>query len=165
MLAAFAVIIFVLALGYAGLRDLMSYEIPNWVSLVVVAAFLVMALANSVDLATVGWHLSAGGVVLIVGAVLFYTGVFGGGDAKLLAASAVWFGWPKLLPFFLEVAIVGGVLALIILCLRRFRLPVSWAEKAWLQRLCGGEKGIPYGVAIALGGILVLRGVPLGTLV
>ena len=39
------------------------------------------------------WGLGAGAVMLIAGFALFAAGIFGGGDAKLLAASAVWFGW------------------------------------------------------------------------
>ncbi|MFQ5959222.1 MAG: hypothetical protein ACE5LF_07630, partial [Alphaproteobacteria bacterium] len=61
----------------------------------------------------------------------------------------------------LLMTLIGGVLALFILVVRRFRLPASWTETAWLRRLCSSEEGIPYGVAIGLGGILVMRDLPL----
>ncbi len=161
MLAIVAVVIYVFALGYAAVRDLLSYEIPNWVSLAIVGGFFALAYASSFDLAVVGWHVSAGAAVLVAGAILFYTGIVGGGDAKLLAACAVWTGWSGLFDLCIFVALFGGVLALCFLVARRLRLPASWMEIEWLRRLHSPEQGIPYGVAIGLGGILVMRDLPL----
>ena len=107
MLQTIATFLFPLALLYAGTRDLMSYEIPNWVSLAMIAAFLVAAFAGSFRLADIGWHLAAGAAVLVVGFILFAAKVLGGGDVKLLAACAVWIGWMGLLKFFMFVALVG----------------------------------------------------------
>ncbi len=160
MLATVAVIVFLIALGYAAVRDLMSYEIPNWVSLAIVADFVVLGLAGAASLADIGWHLSAGAVVLLLGAALFFGGIFGGGDAKLLAACAVWAGWSQLPALCLAVGVLGGLLALIILALRHVRLPAAWTAAPWLQRLRAAEQGIPYGVAIGLGTLAVLRDIP-----
>ncbi len=164
MLATVAVIIYVFALGYAAVRDLLSYEIPNWIALALVGAFFALAYGGSVELSVVGSHLSAGFAVLVAGAVLFYAGIVGGGDAKLLAACAVWTGWSSaLIELALLMALFGGVLALFFLVMKRVRLPASWTERAWLRRLRSSEQGIPYGVAIGLGGILVLRDLPLAS--
>ena len=161
MLEDVAVVLFPIALAYAAIRDLASYEIPNWLSLAIAADFLAAALAGSPDLAVIGWHLSAGLAVLLVGALLFARGMLGGGDAKLLAACAVWVGWSGLPQFFLVVSVAGGLLALLILCFRRAGLPRSWAQRAWILRLHSDEKGIPYGVAIGVGGVLMLGDLPL----
>ncbi len=163
MILTIVVLLFPLALMYAGGRDLMSYEIPNWVSLAIVADFLALALLGPVDLSMVGWNLSAGAAVLIVGAALFFAGIMGGGDAKLLAACAVWVGWSGLLKFCFVVSIAGGVFALLIIAAKYAKLPKAWREGTWLGRLCSGEKGLPYGVAIGLGGIVMFRELPVVT--
>ena len=161
MLQTIATFLFPLALLYAGARDLMSYEIPNWVSLAMIVAFLVAAFAGSFRLADIGWHLAAGAAVLAVGSILFAAKVFGGGDAKLLAACAVWIGWTGLLEFFMIVALIGGVLALIIIVFRRITLPQSWMKMSWIERLHDKDRDMPYGVAIGLGGILMVPDLPL----
>jgi prepilin peptidase CpaA len=78
---------------------------------------------------------------------------------KLLAAASLWVGWTGLLPFVVWVGVAGGGLVLILLALRK-NLPmlVAWASptipQSWPRVLTSGEK-VPYGVAIAIGGILV----------
>lgn len=161
MIQTIVEILFPVIMVYAAARDVTSYEIPNWVSLSIVANFLAAALVGSVDLSVVAWHLGAGVAVLFVGALLFFGGIFGGGDAKLIAACAVWVGWSMLAKFLLLVAIFGGILALAILVLRRLDLPASWLRSAWLRRVHSREEGVPYAVAIALGSILMFRELPL----
>ena len=85
--------------------------------------------------------------MLVAGIGLFAANVLGGGDGKLLAASAVWFGWAGLFKFVIYVAILGGVLALFILGLRRAGLRESWTGRPWIQRLRAPDRGIPYGIA------------------
>ena len=161
MLQTIATFLFPLALLYAGTRDLMSYEIPNWVSLAMIVAFLVAAFAGSFRLVDIGWHLAAGAAVLAVGFILFAVKIFGGGDAKLLAACAVWIGWTGLFKFFIFVALIGGVFALALIVFRRLTLPDSWTKRRWIRRLHDQKSGIPYGVAIGLGGILMVPELPL----
>ena len=161
MLQTIATFLFPMALLYAGTRDLMSYEIPNWVSLAMIAVFLVAAFAGSFRLADIGWHLAAGVAVLAVGFILFAAKIFGGGDAKLLAACAVWICWTGLFKFFIFVALIGGVFALALIVFRRLTLPDSWTKRRWIRRLHDRKGGIPYGVAIGLGGILMVPELPL----
>lgn len=156
MVAVVTAIFFVLALGYAAVRDLMSYEIPNWVSLAIAADFAVRAVLGGMPLEAIGVHLAVGLAALAIGAGLFFKGAIGGGDAKLLAASALWFGWPQTLPFVLLVAIIGGGLAIVVLALRRAPTPAAWANVRWFGRLTAPDQGLPYGVAIALAGMVAL---------
>ena len=160
MLETIAVFLFPLALVYAGVHDLASYEIPNWLTLAITVDFLAAALAGSYGFSLVGWYLSAGLAVLFAGALLFAWGIVGGGDAKLLAACAVWVGWTGLVQFILAVAIIGGLFGLLLLWLRRANMHGSWTEKPWIRRLLSSEQGIPYGVAIGLGGIVTLGDLP-----
>ncbi len=99
MLEFVVVLLFLIALVFAAARDLTSYEIPNWLSLAIVADFLVGTVLGALEMSAMAWHLSAGLAVLFVGIFLFAGGIVGGGDAKLLAACAVWVGWPGLLQF------------------------------------------------------------------
>ena len=149
MIETIGIGVFLVVAAYAAYSDLTSYEIANWISLVIVADFVVTAAFGAPEFAAIAWHLGVGVAMLAAGFALFAAGIFGGGDAKLFAASSVWFGLAGLFKFVVYVALVGGLLALAILCLRRFALPASWAAKSWLRRLHSRDQGVPYGVAIA----------------
>jgi prepilin peptidase CpaA len=84
----------------------------------------------------------AGGVFAVLAAA-FYAGMMGGGDVKLAAALALWFPPGATVKFLVLMSIAGGVLTLFILALHRVRGR-------------DGRPGIPYGVAIAFGGLAIL---------
>lgn len=138
----------------AALTDITRFTIPNWISLALVAAFPVVALACGVSLADGGLALGVGVVALLAGMAMFALGWIGGGDAKLLAASALWIGWPAVLPFLLVTALCGGVLALLLLGLRSMWLrPFAALGPAWIDRLATPGAAAPYGVAICAGAL------------
>lgn len=141
-----------LSAGY----DLASYTIPNRLSLAIAAAFLAFALSAGMSGAQLGLHLAAGLVALAAGFSMFAMGWIGGGDAKLFAAAALWFGFGDLLPYTLTAAVLGGGLTLLILLARRVPLPAFIAGQAWIARLHDSRSGIPYGVALAAGALLML---------
>ena len=145
----------------AALWDVATLHIPNWLSLAVFFSFLLFSVAAPLEIADVFGRIGLGVVVFVVGIVLFIKGYAGGGDVKLLAASAVWVGWPHFPSYLVATAIIGGVLALVALAFQRFELPASWASVGWLQRLHSREQGVPYGVAIAAAGVLMLPQLPL----
>ena len=155
------VLVFPAAMIYAGWRDVVSYEVPNWVSVFVVAAFCAGAALAGVAMTTVAWHLAAGAAVLIVGWILLAVGVVGGADAKLLAAAAVWTGWSALAEFLLVVGLSGGVLALGLIVWRRIALPARWAGREWLRRLHARDAGLPYCAAIGCAGLWIFPRLPL----
>lgn len=157
MLLALPLFVFPAAMVYAAYTDFTSYEIPTWLSALLVVAFLAAAVGSGFETAAILWSLSTGVALFAVGAVLFYLGVFGGGDVKLLAASAVWVGWWGLPTYLVLVALFGGVLALLLLVLRRLNLPAAWRNRLWSARLLSPDEGMPYGVAIALAGLVVFR--------
>lgn len=151
---------FALAMAYGGLSDLLSLRIPNWIPVVIVVAFLPAAVVAGWDATAMLIQLGAGVAVLIAGVLLFAAGIMGGGDAKLLAAGAVWVGWAGLPAFLLLVALGGGVLGLALIAFRRARLPAPLAARAWAQRLHEGASPAPYGVAIGMGALVLLPDLP-----
>ncbi|MDB5438429.1 MAG: pilus assembly protein CpaA [Caulobacteraceae bacterium] len=138
----------------AALKDVTSYTIPNWISLTLVAVFPFAAFAAHLPLMAVGLAFTCGLAGLIAGMAMFALRWIGGGDAKLLAAAALWLSWPAAPTFLIITSLAGGVLTLIILGLRsdwaRPYLPVG---PAWFQHLMEPKGALPYGVAIAAGAL------------
>jgi prepilin peptidase CpaA len=93
-------------------------------------------------------------VVLAAGFALFALRVIGGGDAKLAAATTLWLGFGLTLPYLVYAALLGGVLTLAILALRRLPLTPFLARYRWLERLHDRKSGVPYGIALAMAGLL-----------
>lgn len=145
-----------LLLILAGGWDLVTYTIPNVLSLALVLAFAGFALVTALPLPLIGSHLIAGLVGLVLGMVFFACRFIGGGDAKLFAAAALWFGLQDLLLYALTASIVGGGFTLLLLFWRKFSLPAWLYRYGWVCRLHDSQAGIPYGVALAAGGILIL---------
>lgn len=146
--------VFPFAMAFAAAMDLLTMTIPNRLTLGIAAAFFVVAPIVGLPWHDYLSHLAAGAAMLVVGVVLFSMRLFGGGDAKLLAAAALWLGMEPLGPFLIYVTIFGGVLALAILAYRRFpagALPLP----GWALRLHAKGEAMPYGVAIAAGALTV----------
>jgi len=152
---------YVFALVYAGLSDFVSLRIPNWLTGGLAAIFPVAALLVGHD---VHWlsHLEAGLGTFAVGAVLFSLRVMGGGDVKLFAAVALWTGLGWLLPFVVLTTFIGGAFALVVLLLRA--PAVQLAVLSLFKRLppfAHEKTPIPYGVPIAIAGIMMVPHLPL----
>ena len=88
-------------------------------------------------------QLAAGLIVFILLAGAFFVGMMGGGDVKLAAALAGWFPPAGTVKFLVLMSLAGGVLTLVILGAHRLRRRE-------------GRPEIPYGVAIAFGGLAIL---------
>ncbi|HUZ73003.1 MAG TPA: prepilin peptidase [Stellaceae bacterium] len=147
------------ALVAAGLTDLVRYEIPNGASLVLVAAF--GAIVPSLSLPAAAAHVTAGLAVLAATAACFALRLMGGGDAKLLAAAALWMGWRNLFAFIVLTALAGAFLGLALLLLR-WCLPRACAAGRWYSRLLSPGEGVPYGIAISASGLALLPLLALG---
>lgn len=142
-------------LAIAGaLFDVTSYRIPNWIPLALAAGFIPAALVFGLSLADVALHVGVGLAALLAGTILFALRVVGGGDAKLLAAAALWMGWPAVGAFLGWTGIAGGVLTAALILLRRPPLhDAAQQAPAWVRRLAEPGGGVPYGIAIAVGAL------------
>jgi prepilin peptidase CpaA len=142
-------------MAFAAASDLFTMTISNRVSLALVGGFLALALLSGLGFYDILSHLGAGLTVLAVTFACFAMGWVGGGDAKLAAAAALWFGFGHLLSYLVYASLFGGALTLLLLQLRQWPLPYAFAGQAWLIKLHAKESGIPYGIALAIGALLI----------
>lgn len=145
--------VFPLALIYAALRDVGTFVIPNWLTGGLALLFVPLALIAGMGFQDFGFHAAVGAGALIAGMAAFAFRAAGGGDAKLFAAAALWLGPSAFLSFFVVMAFAGGLLGIALMGFRRWPLPASLSEVNWVLRLHSSAQGIPYGLAIAIGGV------------
>ncbi len=143
------------AMAMAAAMDLLTMKIPNRLSAALAIGYFVAALLSGASLHDIALHALCGAAMLAFTFALFGFGWIGGGDAKLAAATALWLGWTPLAEYGLASALAGGALTLVILMGRRVALPEALAAQAWIARLHNAKSGIPYGIALALGGLIV----------
>lgn len=147
--------VFPAAVLFAGAMDLFTMTIPNRISLTLAAGFVVLAPLAGLGLQGMAYHAGAGLLVLAIGVLLFIPGWIGGGDAKLAAAAALWLGFDNLVGYLLCVALAGGSLAMLFMTLRAYPLPAFISTEPWAARLHDHRTGIPYGIALAAGALLI----------
>ncbi|WP_295695224.1 prepilin peptidase [uncultured Maricaulis sp.] len=135
----------------AAFFDASKFIIPNWLVGLVLLTFPIAALASGLGWSEAGNHLLGGLVALVIGFALFAPGWIGGGDAKLFAAAALWFGWPEIIAFLIHTVMAGGVLVLLLLALR-WLAPRIPALAGKIEGTALAVKApVPYGIAIAAG--------------
>jgi prepilin peptidase CpaA len=142
-------------MAFAAASDLLTMTISNRVSLALAAGFLVVALASGMGLSDILLHVGAGAAVLTVAFACFAMGWVGGGDAKVAASAALWFGFADLMNYLVYASMFGGALTLLLLQFRQWPIPYALAGQTWLLRLHAKESGIPYGIALALGALTI----------
>lgn len=131
-----------LLLAGAAIQDVARRKIPNWFCLAVAALAIVAAIIVGPTLAL--WQNAViFAALLAVGVPLFAAGWLGGGDVKLLAALGLWANFAAIFPLLAGILITGGVLAAVSLFVRR-------------KPAAGRSRGVPYGVAIAVGAAIVM---------
>lgn len=154
-------LIFPAAMAFAAAMDLVTMTIPNRISLALIAGFVLLAPFSGLS-----WHSllvnNVGAALLVFSVVfaMFALGWLGGGDAKLLAACALWVGFDHLLTFLLQTAMLGGLLSLAVLSYRASFPGGAIALPHWAERLHDKTTGIPYGIAIGGAGLIVYPSTP-----
>jgi prepilin peptidase CpaA len=148
-------LLFPALMAFAAASDLFTMTISNRVSLALAAGFLILALMSGMELHELLSHVGAGAAVLAVAFVCFAMGWMGGGDAKVAAGVALWFGFGHLVDYLVCASLFGGALTLLLLQFRQWPLPSPLTGQAWLIRLHAKESGIPYGIALAIGALMI----------
>lgn len=152
----------------AAVFDTWKFIVPNRVTFGLAGLFLIAApfLPLSVDWLS---HLGAAGAVLAVGLAVFALGRLGGGDVKLITAVSMWTGFEYLLEFLVYASLAGGILALVLVLVRRLLKgrPIGQVEVdgRTLPRVLRVGESMPYALAIApaailVGGLLPMLGHP-----
>ncbi|MGH6684259.1 MAG: A24 family peptidase [Pseudolabrys sp.] len=148
-------LLFPALMAFAASSDLLTMTISNRLSLALTAGFFVLTLFTGMSFATIGMHLAAALLVLTVAFGFFSQGWIGGGDAKLAAATALWFGFGYLMDYLLYASLFGGALTLLLIQFRKLPLPAYFARQEWLMRLHDKGGGVPYGIALAAAALAV----------
>lgn len=144
---------FPICMAFAAANDLFTMTIPNKISLALLVSFAAAAMWAGLSLNDIALHAGVGAAALVVGFALFAFNLVGGGDAKLLAAGALWMGPDFVIPYVAYMTIFGGILSVVILAYRRFVPAGNLPLPGWAMRLHTNGGGIPYGIAIAAAGL------------
>jgi prepilin peptidase CpaA len=148
-------LLFPALMAFAASSDLLTMTISNKLSLALVGGFFLLTLVIGMTWPAIGMHLAAAALVLVFSFGFFSQGWIGGGDAKLVAATALWFGFDFLLDYLIYASLFGGVLTLALVQFRKLPLPGPLARQAWILRLHETGGGIPYGIALAAAALAV----------
>ena len=130
--------------------------IPNRLSVVLAGGFFPTAVLIGLAPVGIAMHLGIALGILVLGFAAFAFRVLGGGDAKLLAATALWFHLDGVLAFLIYTALVGGCFTVVLLLARQTLQIFTPTLPQWLQTLLKPKGDIPYGVAICAGGLLAI---------
>lgn len=161
MILYIAFALYTLLLGIAAFFDTWKFVIPNVIAVALVVLFIATALlvpAMTPLVPAMTWmawssHIGAAVAVFIGGAVLYAFNKMGGGDVKLLTAVAFWAGFEHLMELLLYVAIAGGVLAIVLIVMRKVIVSAGSAStrlaEIKLPRVLLDGEAVPYGLAIA----------------
>ena len=134
-----------LILVSAGIEDARTREIANWKNAAIALLAVPWWIAGGLSLwPGIAIQIGVALTVFAVFAAAFHFGMMGGGDVKMIGALALWFPFQPLLTMLIIMSLAGGVITLLML-----------VDK-WLRKR-SEQPEIPYGIAIAIAGLLTLR--------
>ena len=144
-------VFYVFCIAYAIVSDIRHLKIPNWVCAILAVAFLPYCalLWPNVDVLS---HLGIALAIFLLSFLFYYLNWLGGGDVKFLTALSLWMGPLHIVAFVMLMAVLGLLLALLVINLRRYstvgqnRLPSIL--RRWVE-----EGACPYGIAIGIAGL------------
>ena len=155
-----ATILFPAAMIAAGLCDAETRIIPNSLVLGLVVGFAALAPLAGFGPAAMALHFGVALLALAAGFGLFAAGWLGGGDGKLIAATALWLGPAATIDFVLVAALAGGALAMGLLAFRMQPMPPVLVTREWAMALHAPDGPVPYGIALAAGGLAAFTSSP-----
>ena len=133
-----------LMLLWAAVVDIKTRTIANGLNLAIALMAPLFWWAAGVDLwPDAAMRVGVAAAVFLLFALAFYVGAMGGGDVKLAAALALWFSPGSTLKLIVLMSIAGGLLTLIVMIDHKLKKNE-------------GRPEVPYGVAIAFGGLWLL---------
>lgn len=155
LIMIFVSFLFPAVLIYAGIMDILTLKIKNYLVLGLVIGYFACAPFAGFTIEQVLFSLLVAAIVFAVTFVMFALGWIGGGDAKMATALALWFGWDHALVYFLYATLAGGAFTIFILIVRSRFLPATWLSNETIMRIHTGQLAVPYGAAFALAALIV----------
>jgi len=145
----------------SSVSDLKSMTIPNWYSGVIILLFIPAYFASPNMFFPIFHHVTAFVIMFIVGYLLFYFNVMGGGDSKLATALSLWLGLKPMMIFMFFMAITGGILGVLTIYLQKKKPIKNPLENSWIYNAQQGVNAVPYGIAISVGYLLAIFHIPM----
>jgi prepilin peptidase CpaA len=157
-IAPAASVLATLLLVYVAVIDIATRSIRNEICLVVALLGIAGQFARPMQIAE---SLIAATILFLLLLVIYQRGIIGGGDVKLLVALAIGLPLMGVFKLLTVTTLAGGVLALVHLMMRVLPYPrLAPAGSSFVRRVYAIERWrhlrhapLPYGVAIACGGI------------
>ncbi len=158
-----------------GIFDFLFYRIPNLFVLVLIGLFLGLSLTLGDSKFFIAASIT-GTIALLSCYLLYVFGWLGAGDVKFIFAASLWASQVNSLIFFLSISLAGGILALIYINFSayidqarlflisflgkhfnksQFFRRYSEAPFIYATAVPTKETKIPYGIAVAMGCLLV----------
>jgi prepilin peptidase CpaA len=143
ILAQIFTILLIVLLLIAGWTDIRSRTIPNEVNLAIALLAIGWWFICGLSLwPAIGIRIAVALVVFAIFALMFALRMMGGGDVKMIAALALWLPFTSLMTMLTVMALSGGIITLFLLARHRWRPNENKPQ-------------VPYGIAIAIGGLWV----------
>lgn len=136
--------------------DVAHRRLPNKLVGAVALLYFVIAALTRAPLGTIGAHIAMALLAFFVGALLFAARMLSGGDVKFAAAVFLWSGAGLAWPTFVMISLAGLVVACVALAAGWLVRRSPAGKLASFAKPWVAERGVPYGVAIALGALPML---------
>jgi prepilin peptidase CpaA len=149
-------IVLLLGLGifaFVAYGDIRTRRIPNEL-IVAILALAAFRIAMEGDPRAGLYTLAAAAGLFVATFLLFWRGLLGGGDVKLIGATALLIGYHNFFEFLFVMSVSGALVAVAVLA--RDRLGPRRAATPSLEEEAQARLTVPYGVAIAAAGMVVL---------
>ena len=132
------------ALAVVAVIDLRTRTIPHWLTGGIALAAIPFWVVSGLDLwPDVAMRIGVAASVFGAFTLVWLMGQMGGGDVKLLGALALWVPWQAVVVLLVIMSVGGGLLTAAMLVRRAMQEKKQTIE-------------VPYGVAIALGGVWLI---------
>jgi prepilin peptidase CpaA len=145
--------------AFVAFSDLRTRRIPNEF-IVAILALAAVRLAAAGDPSAALYTLIASVAVFVATFLLFWRGLLGGGDVKLIGATGLLIGYHDLFQFLFVMSVCGGLVALAVLAGDKFGFRPTTHPRGTTPdqepQIKSARLTVPYGVAIALAAILTL---------
>jgi prepilin peptidase CpaA len=134
--------------------DIRTRRIPNEM-IVAILALAAFRIAIDGDPRAGLFTLAASAGLFVSTFLLFWRGLLGGGDVKLIGATALLVGYHNLFEFLFVMSVSGALIAVAVLARNRLGLGRATAPPSEDQEI-SARLTVPYGVAIAAAGMVSL---------